>query len=230
MLEAIIFDMDGVLVDSEYTYFESKSAILKEAGHPVEESYHYQFMGTTGEFMWQKMKEEFDLSLSVEEYVKKMVQMREVMVEKDGVRPIEGAPAFVKRLYEAGLPLGVASSSTLKEIKSNLKALGIAECFQVVMSSEEVPNSKPAPDVYLEVARRLGVEPVNCLGIEDTKNGSTSVNRAGMVCVGFHNPIYPKQDLQKADRIVESFDALDREALAKIQQEVRDEQDAASSH
>lgn len=228
MLEAIIFDMDGVLVDSEYTYFESKSAILKEAGHLVEESYHYQFMGTTGEYMWQKMKEEFSLPLTADEYTEQMNQLRGKMVETDGVRAIEGAPALVKRLHEAGLPLGVASSSTLKEIKTNLQALGIADCFQIVMSSEEVPNSKPAPDVYLAVARRMEVEPTNCLGIEDTKNGSTAVHRAGMVCLGFHNPIYPKQDLQKADRIVESFEGLDREALEKIYQEVKEEKNAGS--
>ncbi|GCF92434.1 haloacid dehalogenase [Enterococcus florum] len=222
MLKAIIFDMDGVLADSEYTYLESKSTILEEAGHPVEESYHYQFMGTTGEHMWRIMKEQFSLPLSVEEYIEKMNRYRSKMVERDGIRPIEGAPELVKRLHDAGLPLGVASSSTLKEIKVILQSLGIEDCFQAVMSTEEVPNSKPAPDVYLEVARRLCVDPVDCLGIEDTKNGSTAVHRAGMVCVGFQNPAFPKQDLQLADRIVSSFDDLDAEALAQIHQEVRE--------
>lgn len=223
MLEAIIFDMDGVLVDSEYTYFQSKSQILREAGHIVEESYHFQFMGTTSEYMWQQMKQEFALPLTVPEYVAKMTALRQEMIRRDGIKVIPHVQAFVKRLHGAGLKLAVASSSSLAEIKENLLALGLSDYFSEVVSTEEVKHSKPAPDVYLAAAERIGVDPKNCLGIEDTKNGTGAVRNAGMVCIGFANPAFPKQDLSFADVVVSSFADLDATSLTKIYQEKREQ-------
>ena len=221
MLEAIIFDMDGVLVDSEYTYFQSKSQILSEAGHEVEDSYHFQFMGTTSDYMWEKMKQEFSLPLSVAEYIQQMTALRQAMIKRDGIRVIPHVQEFVKGLSQAGLKLAVASSSSLAEIKVNLAEIGLSEYFSEVVSTEEVEHSKPAPDVYLATAERIGIMPENCLGIEDTKNGTGAVRNAGMVCVGFANPAFPKQDLAFADRVVSSFSKLDADSLTKIYQKVR---------
>lgn len=221
MLEAIIFDMDGVLVDSEYTYFQSKSQILSEAGHEVEDSYHFQFMGTTSDYMWEKMKQEFSLPLSVAEYIQQMTALRQAIIKRDGIRVIPHVQEFVKGLSQAGLKLAVASSSSLAEIKVNLAEIGLSEYFSEVVSTEEVEHSKPAPDVYLAAAERIGIVPENCLGIEDTKNGTGAVRNAGMVCVGFANPAFPKQDLAFADRVVSSFSELDADSLTKIYQKVR---------
>ena len=221
MLEAIIFDMDGVLVDSEYTYFQSKSQILSEAGHEVEDSYHFQFMGTTSDYMWEKMKQEFSLPLSVAEYIQQMTALRQAMIKRDGIRVIPHVQEFVKGLSQAGLKLAVASSSSLAEIKVNLAEIGFSEYFSEVVSTEEVEHSKPAPDVYLAAAERIGIMPENCLGREDTKNGTGAVRNAGMVCVGFANPAFPKQDLAFADRVVSSFSELDADSLTKIYQKVR---------
>ena len=221
MLEAIIFDMDGVLVDSEYTYFQSKSQILSEAGHEVEDSYHFQFMGTTSDYMWEKMKQEFSLPLSVAEYIQQMTALRQAMIKRDGIRVIPHVQEFVKGLSQAGLKLAVASYSSLAEIKVNLAEIGLSEYFSEVVSTEEVEHSKPAPDVYLAAAERIGIMPENCLGIEDTKNGTGAVRNAGMVCVGFANPAFPKQDLAFADRVVSSFSELDADSLTKIYQKVR---------
>jgi len=221
MLEAIIFDMDGVLVDSEYTYFQSKSQILSEAGHEVEDSYHFQFMGTTSDYMWEKMKQEFSLPLSVAEYIQQMTALRQAMIKRDGIRVIPHVQEFVKGLSQAGLKLAVASSSSLAEIKVNLAEIGLSEYFSEVVSTEDVEHSKPAPDVYLATAERIGIMPENCLGIEDTKNGTGAVRNAGMVCVGFANQAFPKQDLAFADRVVSSFSELDADSLTKIYQKVR---------
>ncbi|MFC4772422.1 HAD family hydrolase [Enterococcus hermanniensis] len=220
MLEAVIFDMDGVLVDSEYTYFQSKSQILSEAGHEVEENYHYQFMGTTSEYMWEQMKQEFSLPQSVGEYIQQMTSLRQVMIQKDGIRAIPNVQDFVKRLFDSGLTLAVASSSSLIEIKTNLVELGLSEYFTAVVSTEEVKFSKPAPDVYLAAAKRIGVEPQNCLGIEDTKNGIGAVKNAEMVCVGFANPAFPVQDLTAADVVTTTFSQMDKPELLQIYTEV----------
>ena len=215
MIKGIIFDMDGVLVDSEYTFLESKTELLKDAGFPMDISYQYQFMGTTFEFMWQKMKEELGLPKSTAEYIQDMNQRRAVMIQRDGIRGIKGAVPFVRHLAESEVKLAVASSSPKTEILHNLTELGIADCFDALVSGEEVANSKPAPDVFLEAARQIGIAPAGCLAFEDTKNGSLAVKRAEMFCVGYENPDYPAQDLSQADQVIRSFEGL---SLADLQQ------------
>lgn len=204
-MNTFIFDMDGVIVDSEYTYFKSKTDILHEAGHDVPVSYQYQFMGTTSDFMWQIMKEEFNLPQTVEEYGKEMNRRRDEIIQKDGVQPIANVRDLIKRLSEAGFKLGVASASRKEEIIRNLKELGLDSYFTQAVSAEEVEHSKPEPDVFLHTAELLGSKPSDCIVIEDTKNGTRAAKAAEMYCVGFANPNYPAQDLSCADEIIKDF-------------------------
>lgn len=204
MIDTIIFDMDGVLVDSEYTFLRSKTDMLHAEGHFKEESYQYQFMGTTADFMWQTMKEELQLPRSVDEYIAEMNQRREAIIAKDGVRAIKHVQEFVKALAEAGFKLGVASSSRKTEIESHLIALGLRPYFSQLVSGEEVTHSKPAPDVFLKTAALLEANPKNCVVFEDTHNGSKAAKAAGMYCIGFANPDYPVQELI-ADEIIQDF-------------------------
>ncbi|MDR2832286.1 MAG: HAD-IA family hydrolase [Streptococcaceae bacterium] len=215
MLEAIIWDMDGVIVDSEYTFLESKTEILHEAGFMKDISYQYQFMGTTNDFMWQTMKDELGLPKEVDFYINEMKRKREEMIARDGVRGIKGAADFIKELKKSGVKMAIASSSPKIEIERAVKELGIAHAFEALVSGEEVENSKPAPDVYLEAAKQLGVNPKNSLVFEDTKNGSIAANRAGMFVVGFENPDYPAQDLTAANYIVTNYDGINFEGLSK---------------
>ncbi|MGM0238278.1 HAD family hydrolase [Enterococcus sp. AZ103] len=216
MITTVIFDMDGVLIDSEYIYFASKTQVLKNAGITVTESYHYQFMGTTKTFMWQKMKEEFNLPKEIDFYITEMDKLRTEFTEKDGVRPIPGAQDLVRNLHQAGLKLAVASSSSLHEIKSSLSALQLTDLFQEVVSTEEVPHSKPAPDVYQEAMKRLGVTPEETVGIEDTLNGSRAVKAAEMFCIGYANPSFPTQDLSAADVVINDLAILSREKIEEL--------------
>lgn len=204
MVEAVIFDMDGVIVDSEYTFFQAKTAILREEGITVDESYHYQFMGTTGQFMWEKMKEEFHLPQSVERYILEMNQRRKAIIARDGIKMIPFVDGFIKELKQKGIPLGVASSSSRQEILTNLETLHLLDYFQEVVSSEEVAYSKPAPDVFLEVAKRLNIASNQCIVIEDTKNGSEAAKAAGMYCIGYVNPHYPRQAMN-VDECISDF-------------------------
>lgn len=216
MIKTVIFDMDGVLVDSEYTFLETKTDILKTAGFPKDISYQYQFMGTTFEVMWAKMKEELGLPDSISFYINEMNERREVMIARDGIRAIKGAQDLVKRLFEAGFKLAVASSSPKHEIVRAMTELGLVDYFEVLVSGEEVAHSKPAPDVFLAAAERLGVSAQDAIIIEDTKNGSLAARRAGAYVIGFENPNYPAQDLSNADIIVTDYQELTIEKLQNL--------------
>ncbi|MCU7357858.1 HAD family hydrolase [Enterococcus dispar] len=208
MLEAIIFDMDGVLIDSEYSYFEAKDSILKDEGITVPGSYHSKFMGTSYQYTWETMKAELGLKKSAPVYIAEMIKRREEIIKRDGIKPIKGAKDFVKRLKTADAILAAASSSPLTEIEKSLTEIGIYTDFAIITSGEEVEHSKPAPDVYLLAAKRLGITAKNCLAIEDSPNGSIAVKKAEMVGIGFANPDYPTLDLV-SDRIVTTFSDLD---------------------
>lgn len=216
MIKTVIFDMDGVLVDSEYTFLETKTDMLKTAGFPKDVSYQYQFMGTTFEVMWTIMKEELGLPESISFYINDMNERRKVMIARDGIRAIKGAQDLVKRLFEAGFKLAVASSSPRHEIVRAMTELGLVDYFEVLVSGEEVAHSKPAPDVFLAAAERLGVSAQDAIIIEDTKNGSLAARRAGAYVIGFENPNYPAQDLSNADIIVTDYQELTIEKLQNL--------------
>jgi len=216
MIKTVIFDMDGVLVDSEYTFLETKTDMLKTAGFPKDVSYQYQFMGTTFEVMWTIMKEEIGLPESISFYINDMNERREVMIARDGIRAIKGAQDLVKRLFEAGFKLAVASSSPKHEIVRAMTELGLVDYFEVLVSGEEVAHSKPAPDVFLAAAERLGVSAQDAIIIEDTKNGSLAARQAGAYVIGFENPNYPAQDLSNADIIVTDYQELTIEKLQNL--------------
>lgn len=208
-IQGIIFDMDGVLIDSEYTYLQAKTEILKEAGFPKDISYQYQFMGTTYEFMWRTMKKELGLPQPIDFYIQQQNEKRQKIMERDGIKAIKGIPAFVRQLSEKGIKLAVASSSPKKEIQKALKEIDIIHYFDVIVSGEEVENSKAEPDIFLEAAKQLGLSPQECLAFEDTKNGTLSASRANTIVIGFENPDYPPQDLSVTKRIWTSFEEVD---------------------
>lgn len=201
-MKKIIFDMDGVIVDSEYTYLESKTEIINEAGFDKPVSYQYQFMGTTYEYMWQTMKDELGLPEDVSYYIEKMNVRREEMIEKNGVLGIKHAVEVIEHFKSEGYQMAVASSSPKDEIIRNLTALDAIASFDHLVSGEEVENSKPHPDVFLRAAELIEATPDNCVVIEDTTNGVKAAKAAGMYCIGFRNPDYPKQDLTLADQVV----------------------------
>ncbi|MCZ0717607.1 HAD family hydrolase [Aerococcus kribbianus] len=221
-MNTIIFDMDGVIVDSEYTYLQSKTKILNQLGYDKDISYQYQFMGTTYQYMWEKMKEELNLEESVDYYINLMNQERQNMINEDGVKAIKGVQTFIAEAYRMGFKLGVASSSPIVEIKRNLTELELINYFDVYVSGEEVNNSKPFPDIYQYAMEKLDKKPYECIAIEDTLNGATSANRADLYCVGFKNPDYPAQDLSLADKVVTSFKDLDLQALKHLNREGRE--------
>ncbi|MBA3301141.1 MAG: HAD family phosphatase [Thermoleophilaceae bacterium] len=213
MIQAVVFDMDGVLIDSETTWAEAREEIAREGGGRWFEGAQEAMMGmSSGE--WSRwMHDELGVPLAPEEISAETVRRLEA-IYRDRLPLIDGATAAVGRVA-AEWPLAVASSSNRPLIDLVLDLAGIARCFEATVSSEEVERGKPAPDVYLEAARRLGVEPERCAAVEDSSNGLRSAAAAGMRVIAVPHAAFPPDSdaLALAHRQVDGIAALEPEVI-----------------
>ncbi len=189
MIEAVVFDLDGVLLDSEQVWDEVREQLVKERGGRWRDQAHTEMMGMSSVEWSRYMHDELGVSDPPEEISKEVVR-RLAEVYRERLPLIEGAVEAVERLA-ARWPLGLASSSNRELIDLVLELSGLARFFRVTVSSEEVPRGKPAPDVYLEAARGLGVPPENCAAVEDSRNGIRAAKAAGMRVIAIPNPHFP---------------------------------------
>ena len=189
MIEAVVFDLDGVLLDSEQVWDEVREELVKERGGRWHEQAQTEMMGMSSVEWSRYMHDELGLPEPPEEISAEVVQRLEEVYRKR-LPLIDGAREAVERLA-ARWPLGLASSSNREVIDLVLDLSGLARFFRVTVSSEEVPRGKPAPDVYLEAARGLGVPPKRCAAVEDSHNGIRSAKAAGMRVIAIPNQHYP---------------------------------------
>lgn len=216
MLKAVLFDMDGVIVDSEPLHAEAVILTLKEFNLDVDEDYFSQFIGSTNLYMWEVIIKEYNLNATVDQLLGIQAVKKRELINRDGHKEILGIKALIKNLKDNGVKLAVASSSPMIYIKEVVTKLGIIDYFDALVSGEEVPNPKPAPDVFLKAASVLGVNPVECIVIEDSKNGVNAAKNADMACVGFINPNSGNQDLSNASILVEGFEEVDYEFIQTV--------------
>lgn len=188
---AVIFDLDGTLVDAEVWWNEVREAWAADHGRAWTAEDQAAVMGANSAGWGRIMRDRLDLDLPVEEIVAAIVGGVVERYRVRGAPRIAGAEATVERLARAGPPLAVASSAHRAVIDAALGALGIAELFGAVVSSDEVAHGKPAPDVYLLAARELGVDPADCLVVEDSLNGVLAGRAAGMTVVLIPNEAVP---------------------------------------
>jgi HAD superfamily hydrolase (TIGR01509 family) len=189
---AIIFDLDGVLLDSEQRWNEAKEALVREAGGTWLEKAPEVMMGMSSPEWSAYLRDDLgvqrDLDAINDDVVRRMHESYE-----DGLPLLPGALETVRALA-ARWPLGLASSSNREIIDVFLERSGVGDLFGATVSSEQVARGKPAPDVYVETARRLGVDPRACVAIEDSANGLRAAHAAGMPVVAAPNPHYPPGD------------------------------------
>jgi len=189
VIEAVVFDLDGVLLDSEQVWDQVREELVKERGGRWHEQAQTEMMGMSSVEWSRYMHDELDLPEPPEEISAEVVQRLDEVYRKR-LPLIDGAREAVERLA-ARWPLGLASSSNREVIDLVLDLSGLARYFRVTVSSEEVPRGKPAPDVYLEAARSLGVPPERCAAVEDSHNGIRSAKAAGMRVIAIPNQHYP---------------------------------------
>lgn len=206
---AVIFDMDGVLVNSEPFYVEVEQTNFKQLGLKISEKEHQTYQGTATDRMWQLIKERHGIQHPVEVLVKmtnNLVTPYFNSLEK--MEPMHGVERLIKKLKEKGIPLALASSSYSDVIEIILQKTGLKKYFDVVVSSQMAGASKPEPDIFLLAAKNLGVTPEKCVVIEDSTNGIKAAKAAGMYCIAFAGPGSELQDQSLADMIIEDFGEL----------------------
>jgi HAD superfamily hydrolase (TIGR01509 family) len=216
VIEAVVFDLDGVLVDSEHVWDAARKELAAERGRPWPEQASREMMGMSSLEWSRYMHDVVGLTEPPEEISAKVVRRLEEIYRRE-LRLIDGAVEAVERLAKRW-PLGLASSSNRELIDLVLELSSLACYFRATVSSEEVRRGKPAPDVYLETARRLGVGPASCAAIEDSENGIRSAKAAGMRVLAIPNPRYPpaEEALALADELLISIKQLAPERIERV--------------
>jgi HAD superfamily hydrolase (TIGR01509 family) len=212
-VEAVVFDLDGVLLNSEQLWNEAKHEVVRDRGGRWRDDAPRAMMGMSSPEWAAYMRDSLGVPLAVDEIDAEVVARMELFY-RERLPVLPGAVEAVRAL--AGRwPLGLASSSNREIIDLALSLAGFAGDFEVTVSSEEVSRGKPAPDVHLEACRRLGVSPEASVAVEDSSNGLRSASAAGMSVIAVPNPHYPPDAdaLTLAAVVIESLDELTPELV-----------------
>ena len=179
---AVIFDMDGVLLDSEPLHYEAVRLILEEQGveFPIED--YFRYLGTTLTSTWDDLCERYPIAMYFEQFEARY--NADVLKQYQAGAPlIRGARGLVEQLRNAGVPIAVASSSHREWVEAALTGAGLRDYFDQTTAGNEVSMGKPSPEIYLKAAEKLGFDPANCVAIEDAPAGVESAKAAGMSVV-----------------------------------------------
>ena len=206
---AVIFDLDGVLVDSEPLYADALNrVIVKEGVKPLTEDESRSLIGTTVEDTWNAIKEMRSLTKPFEYYVG-IYSPTLIEIFRAGLELQPGAMDVVQAVRDRGLPLGLATSSRRAWVDVKLEVVGVNSMFDTVVTGDEVQKGKPSPEVYLSVASLLGVPPSECLAIEDSPSGVASAVAAGMYTVAVRTESTAGLDISSANAVIDSLEQFD---------------------
>jgi HAD superfamily hydrolase (TIGR01509 family) len=203
LIKAVIFDMDGVIVDSEPLWEKSESIMLKQKGFGGNENYRKEYrkkiMGLNQKDSVKLLKETFGLDESPEEILRTRLKILLELYEEE-LSLADGVPELLETLSrEKHIRTALASGSPMKVIEFVLEKFSLSDTFRIKVSGDCVENGKPHPDIYLETARRLGASPKECIAIEDSINGIVSAKEAGMRCIAVPDPRIAPEDYPQAD-------------------------------
>ena len=215
MLKVVIFDKDGVLIDSERGKYIAMSRALASFGYVNIrgfENWFFSRVGVPGLESTERCIKQFNLRGADSNAIyEKTESIRREMIENEPAPVIESSVAFLKSLPE-DLKIGVASSDFPDNIRKHVGRAGILKYIDVITSGEkssgEVERDKPYPDIYLATAKKLGVLPEECVAIEDTSPGINAVRAAGMYCIGFRNPNSGEQDYSDANCVTDNLTSI----------------------
>jgi HAD superfamily hydrolase (TIGR01509 family) len=216
MIEAVVFDLDGVLIDSEPVWERVRRGLVAERGGHWAPDAQRRLMGMSTQEWARYLSEDLGVGLPPDQVAAEVID-RMTDSYRERIPFLPGAVEAVDRLA-ARWPLGLASSAPAVLIETVLKTAGLRDRFSVTMSTEQVPHGKPAPDVYLAVTARLGVPPSGCAAIEDSSNGLRSAAAAGLRVIAIPRPQYPPDPdaLAATSLVLPSLAELTPDAVAAL--------------
>jgi HAD superfamily hydrolase (TIGR01509 family) len=185
--KAIVFDMDGVLLDSEPLHFEALSSVLLAEGVEFSQEENEAFIGTTVEYTFGALIARHHLRRALSEYIE-LYDTAVLRILEVPRPPADGVLGVLSAAEDLGMRVALASSSRRGWIEATLRSIGLSDAFEVLVSGDDVRHGKPDPEIYLLAAARLDLSPADCLVIEDAPNGVLSAHRAGMTVIGVRTP------------------------------------------
>jgi HAD superfamily hydrolase (TIGR01509 family) len=207
MIEAVIFDLDDLMIDSEIFHFEALKVLMKKYGKTTPEEWFEPLIGLDNYESAEFVIKTAQLPITVETYLKETLQNLLDLLPQF-VKPNPGLLELIEALEQAGYRLGVASNSFKVYVKLALETLGVHNSFQCVVTADDVKQGKPAPDIYLRAAECLDVAPENCLALEDSPVGMISALAAGMSCVVIPNAYLKEANFSEATHVFPSLEAV----------------------
>lgn len=218
MLKAVIFDMDGVIVDSEPLNLMVDKRLLQEYGIAVSDDDLLPFVGISNPDMWSQLKIRFGLPDTLSNILHMHDRIKLELYKNVTIVPIAGIVPLLQQLKERGVATAIASSSPRLFIELIMERLSLQSFFQTYVSGEEVANGKPSPDIFLKAAGLLWAPPEACVVIEDSAHGVQAAAAAGMKCIGYANPHSGEQNLSDATCTVRGIAEIDCELLNRLVQ------------
>ena len=209
---AVIFDMDGVIADSEPTYFEAINVLLAPTGHRMSEAQYEEIIGTSTEHTWRTITETFGLEGTMEDHIRRYNQvLLELLRQPRAALP--GVRELLAELRRLRVPAALATSSWKSWAEALLQATGLGSAFDAVVWREMVEHPKPAPDLFLRAAELVGVEPARCVVVEDTAPGLEAAKAAGMLAVQVRSASTALPPQPIADLVLDSMAQFPRELV-----------------
>lgn len=215
-MKAVIFDMDGVIIDSESIHADMKIRTLTHFGIPCSMEDCVAYVGRSAKAFFGAFAKLADKEVSIQEMVDYKHQIYlEYIQDCNAIYPIEGVLDLLYNLHNNRIPVALASSADRKVINAVLTKFGLNDCFEYILSGAELPASKPNPAIYQLTAKALGFKPEECAVIEDATAGIIAAKDAGAYCIAYDNPNSGPQDLSRADMIVKSISDINVEDIIK---------------
>ena len=212
MIKAVIFDMDGVMIDSEPLWEKTERILLARRDIEYNPTYRDQIVGLNQNDSGKLLINTFELEETVEDIISERVEILTAIYEEELEVVLDLIP-LLDNLRDSKFKLAVASSSPLRVINFVLDMFSLQEYFPVVVSGECTENGKPHPDIYLHTAKRLEVEPSECVAIEDSINGVKSAKAAGMYCIAVPDKRLSQMEFQNADIIVPNLNRINSDLI-----------------
>lgn len=206
-LKAVIFDLDGVIADSEPLSARVDDVVLEKYGIKMTPEEKHNAFGRRKSEILGDVFESRNKQVDMEELI---TQCRRVLLEMmaEELKPIKNSIELVKFLKDSGFEVAVATSSSSYKLENSLKKLGIEDMFEIKVSCDDVKRGKPDPEIFLKTAEKLKLEPEQCAVIEDSRFGVQSAKAAGMFTIGFRSPNSSGQDLSAADKVVDDLEEV----------------------